>query len=151
MKSFQDQNFVYMEGYASTFGNQDEHGDIVIHGAFSRYLSRNPAAQNSSVKVLWQHDHSKPIGIAIMLQEDSRGLRSKIKIALKSPHGSEAIALAESGIVEGLSIGYIPIRYERDLSTGKRMISEARLIEISLVTFPANPLASISSIWRNNE
>ena len=51
-----------IEGYASRFGLPDQGGDIVAKGAFGASLARL-AAKGDKVRMLWQHDPTKPIGV----------------------------------------------------------------------------------------
>src|SRR3990172_4663700 len=55
------------EGYGSVFDVEDSGADIVLPGAFSKTLrDKTP----SSVKMLWQHDPSAPIGVWDEMKED---------------------------------------------------------------------------------
>ena len=120
-------------GYASVFNVRDDAGDIVLPGAFRRTLSRHgPAA----VRMLWQHEVSRPIGIWREIREDSRGLFVRGRLALSSAAGREAAELVRIGAVDGLSIGYRTLRASRDRLRKARLLHEVELWEISLVTFP---------------
>ena len=50
------------------------------------------------------------------------------------------------GAMDGLSIGFVTQEASRDAATGTRTIHKADLMEISLVTFPANEMARIDSV-----
>ncbi len=120
-------------GYASVFHVRDDAGDIVLPGAFRRTLSRHgPAA----VRMLWQHDVRRPIGIWREIREDDRGLFVRGQLALSSTAGREAAELVKIGAVDGLSIGFRTIRASRDRLRKARLLHEVELWEISLVTFP---------------
>ena len=120
-------------GYASVFHVRDDAGDIVLPGAFKRTLSRHgPAA----VRMLWQHDVRRPIGIWREIREDERGLFVRGQLALSSAAGREAAELVKIGAVDGLSIGFRTIRASRDRLRKARLLHEVELWEISLVTFP---------------
>jgi HK97 family phage prohead protease len=127
------------EGYASVFNNVDRHGDIVMPGAFRKTISENP-----SVPILWQHDQSKPIGVTMAIREDNNGLLVKGELNLDTQLGREAYSLLKQGALKGLSIGYQVIK--DDLAGRVRQLKEVRLMEYSLVTFPANELAQVTSI-----
>ena len=58
-----------IEGYASRFGLPDQGGDIVAKGAFGASLARL-AAKGDKVRMLWQHDPTKPIGVWDEIRED---------------------------------------------------------------------------------
>jgi HK97 family phage prohead protease len=127
------------EGYASVFNNVDRHGDVVMPGAFRKTISENP-----SVPILWQHDQSKPIGVTMAIREDQNGLLVKGELNLETQLGREAYSLLKQGALKGLSIGYQVIK--DDLAGRVRQLKEVRLMEYSLVTFPANELAQVTSI-----
>lgn len=133
-----------IEGYASTFGNRDRVGDIVQKGAFKKTIAERFAnGSKKDIKVLWQHFH--PIGLPIHMEEDSKGLYTVSKIA-KTPQGDEALILADEGVVDKMSIGYDIIKSEpkdRD-----QILQEIKLHEYSMVTFPANEEAGITTVTK---
>ena len=63
-------------GYASLFGAVDQGGDVVQAGAYAVSLA-SIAAKSGSVKMLWQHDPTQPIGVWDEVREDARGLWSR--------------------------------------------------------------------------
>lgn len=119
-----------LSGYASLFGARDQGGDQVAKGAFAASLARMPG-----VKMLWQHDPARPIGVWDSLSEDGRGLQVKGRILTEVQAGREALALLNAGAIDGLSIGYRTIRAEKG-ADGGRILTEIELWEVSLVTFP---------------
>jgi HK97 family phage prohead protease len=123
-----------MQGYASVFGVPDQGGDIVLRGAFSASLKRL-AARGDRVRMLWQHDPARPIGVWDEIREDDRGLWLKGRLLPEVAQAREAAALVAAGAIDGLSIGYRTIAAERD-GRGRRLLSEVELWEVSLVTFP---------------
>ena len=120
-------------GYAAIFGEPDQSGDQIAPGAFVASLARRSSA-GPSVKMLWQHDPSTPIGVWDEIREDSRGLFVSGRLALETQAGREAAALLSMGALDGLSIGYRATSAE-SLPEGRRLV-EIDLWEISLVTFP---------------
>lgn len=128
-------------GYASLFGSPDNSGDVVQKGAYTNCLSKIKSS-GRSVKMLWQHDPAKPIGVWEIVQEDSKGLAVKGRILQDVQAGREALALIKAGAIDGLSIGYRTVRSENK-STGGRLLHELELWEISLVTFPMLPEARV--------
>lgn len=130
-------------GYASRFGVKDLGGDIVQPGAFTKSLKSKPAAR---VKMLRGHDASEPIGVWTSLVEDSRGLKATGQLILSTVKGRETWELLKAGALDGLSIGYRTKRESFDRKTGARNLNELELHEISVVTFPMNPSATISRV-----
>ena len=123
-----------IEGYASLFGLIDQGGDIVAPGAYSASLKRL-VARGDKVRMLWQHDPAKPIGVWDEIREDDKGLWVKGRLLPDVALAREAAALIAAGAIDGLSIGYRTVRAERD-ETGRRVLAEVELWEVSLVTFP---------------
>ena len=123
-----------IEGYASLFGLTDQGGDAVAPGAFAASLARL-AAKGDKVRMLWQHDPARPIGVWDEIREDEKGLWVKGRLLPEIAQAREAAALIAAGAIDGLSIGYRTISAERD-GKGRRLLSEVELWEVSLVTFP---------------
>lgn len=130
-----------ISGYASVFDVVDSHNDIIIKCAFDNTLLHG----SHKIKFLWQHDPKFPIGKIIKIHEDGYGLFIEASITCGTEKGREAIDLFSKNIINGLSIGFNTVKsYIRD--DGKRIITELELWEISMVTFPANPLSEARSI-----
>lgn len=131
------------EGYASVFHVTDSVNDKIVPGAFRESLAafkkegRLPA-------LLWQHDTAEPIGAIREMYEDSHGLFIKGELFIADlARAKEAYALLKAHVVNGLSIGYRTRESHRDQKTGVRVLTSVDLLEISLVTFPANPHARV--------
>lgn len=128
-------------GYGSVFGVQDSYNDIVEKGAFKKTLN-----ERTNVKLLWQHDSREPIGVFTKMYEDDHGLVVEGKIAMDVQRGKEAYTLIKMGAVDGLSIGYSTITAKYDKKTNIRFLKELKLYEVSVVTFPANEAATVTSV-----
>lgn len=140
--------------YASVFGNIDKSGDIIAPGAFTRTLAAWQA-KGRAVPVLWQHDAYDPIGVTTSITEDDKGLRVTAQLLVDDvQRAREAHALARAGALGGLSIGFtVPMTASDgndsivwDEERRANIIREVRLWEYSLVTFPANDQAVITSV-----
>lgn len=132
-----------IEGYASVFGNVDNGGDRIEHGAFSEGLTK-AREQGRVVKMLWHHDPRQPIGVWDDLVEDGRGLRGKGRLIMDVPKAREVHALMKGGAVGGLSIGYMTRKSAPDGNV--RVLQKLDIYEISPVTFPMNEEAKLTSI-----
>ena len=132
-----------IEGYASFFGKCDQGGDVVEPGAYAASLAAL-AKMGRSVKMLWQHDPTQPIGIWDEVREDSKGLYVKGRLLLDVAKGREAAALIEAGAIDGLSIGYRTKKAHKN-GKGQRLLAELELWEVSLVTFPMLPQARVGA------
>jgi len=128
-----------IEGYGSVFDVVDQGGDIIAPGAFRQSL-----ASGRKVKMLFQHDPSAVIGTWKSMEEDAKGLRVAGKILTTVKSGAEAYEYVKAGAIDGLSIGYRTVKsMDRN---GKRVIMQAELWEVSLVTFPMNEMARIDAV-----
>lgn len=130
-------------GYASLFGATDQGGDVVQKGAYGLSLARLAKA-GSGVKMLWQHDPTRPIGVWDEVREDGRGLWVKGRLLLEVQAAREAHILLQAGAIDGLSIGYRTVRSEK-AAGGQRLLHEIELWEVSLVTFPMLPEARVQA------
>jgi len=132
-----------ISGYASLFGKVDQGGDVVAKGAYGKALARL-VGKGGSIKMLWQHDPSEPIGVWDEVREDDRGLFVKGRLLPDVARAREAGALIAAGAIDGLSIGYRTLRATKN-DKGQRLLSELELWEVSLVTFPMLPDARVGA------
>ena len=141
----EDKNYGTFEGYGSVFGNKDLGNDVIESGAFTKSLKRR---KPQNVKLLYQHKSDMPIGVFDEIREDDHGLVVKGRLALKTQAGAEAYELLKMGALDGLSIGFRvnPKEVSYDKRGNKRIIKEVDLMEVSLVTFPMNPQATVRSV-----
>jgi len=135
------------QGYGSVFDVIDSYKDVVLAGAFADTLAEFKEKETMPA-LLWQHSAGEPIGIWESIAEDDHGLKMTGRLALDVQRGREAHSLLKMGAVKGLSIGYsIPKGgSEFDKETGINNLSEIELWETSLVTFPANPDATVTEV-----
>ena len=134
------------KGYASVFGNVDSYGEIVDPGAFEESLALIKAS-GDPLPVLWQHDPRQPIGGSDLLKEDATGLLTEgFLLTDIIPLAKQAHALMKRRVVKGLSIGYFVEKSSYNEKTGIRNLQKLSLQEYSIVTFPANTLATVESV-----
>jgi HK97 family phage prohead protease len=131
------------EGYGSIFGNVDSYGEKVMPGAFSDSLAKHHKSGTKPL-MLWQHNPSQPIGVWEDLAEDGKGLKGTGRFVMETAKGREVHALLKAGAVRGLSIGYREIKTEPDGAV--RLLKELDLLEISIVSFPANTRANVTAV-----
>ncbi len=131
------------EGYACLFGKEDLGRDVIRAGAFARSLSKRG---QSGIKLLYQHDPAAPIGRWLSIREDEKGLFVQGQLLLDLPKAREVLSMMKEGVLDGLSIGFRTIRGNKDRKSGLRYLHELDLWEISVVTFPMQPDARISTI-----
>ena len=129
-------------GYASTFGNVDLGGDMIVKGAFKKTITE----RKSNVKMLWNHNQNEIIGVFDEIREDDNGLFVKGRLALKTQRGQEAHELLKMKAVDAMSIGYAVIKDDYDRKNNIRLLKEVKLFEASLVTIPMNQDAVVTNV-----
>lgn len=134
------------EGYASVFKTIDEGRDVVLPGAFKASILERGSG---GIKLLWQHDPTEPIGKIEEIYEDKRGLYVKGRLLLNLQRAREALSLMRNKALDGLSIGFRTLKSRMDEVKEIRLLQEVDLWEVSLVTFPMQPEARISSFKSN--
>lgn len=134
------------EGYASVFGNTDTDGEVVDKGAFKRTLDHSKGV----VPILWQHQSDQPIGWNATAEEDNYGLAVSGKLDIeRNDVARKAYGFLKMGIEmggkPGLSIGFVVPRDGAYVKDGVRHFKQVVWKEYSVVTFPANPEATVVS------
>ncbi len=144
------------KGYGAVFGNVDSYGDVIEPGAFAKTLKAAEKSGNYPAMLL-QHggwgigaEDYMPVGVWDQLSEDTKGLLSEGVLA-DIQRGRDAYTLMKMQprpAITGLSIGYIPKKYTVGTKPEepRRLLHEVDLLEISLVTFPANGKARVTSV-----
>jgi len=119
--------------------------DVVHKGAFTGTLKEHDKA-NRPVKMLYRH--RDPLGVYEEVSEDDIGLFVKGK-PNDTMLGRDAIVDMRSRVLDGLSIGFDPIKFdiEEDKERGLiRHLREIDLGEVSPVIWGANPKALIEEV-----
>lgn len=129
----------YFEGLLSPYGNVDQGADQVIPGAYTKTLQEG----GNTRPMLWQHKSDVPIG-QLTLEDRPEGLWCKGQLLMELPEAQKAYLLLKARIIKGLSIGFTAIKDE--VSNGVRKLKEIRLYEGSIVTFPMNEMALITTV-----
>lgn len=132
-------------GYASVFGRPDLGRDVIAPGAFATSIATRGAA---GVRMLYQHDPAEVIGRWTLLREDHHGLYVEGQLTPGSARAAEVWAHLANRAIDGLSIGFRALRTRREERGGHRLILEADLWEISIVTFPMLPEARVGAVKR---
>lgn len=133
-------------GYLSVFGNVDSHRDVVMPGAFTKSLEEYES-KGILPPVLWQHDSSQPIGPFTKMKEDQHGLYVEGRLLINDiPKAREAHALVKNKVISGMSIGYGTVKDDFDSQKRVRRLTELKLFEGSIVTFPSNTAANVEDV-----
>lgn len=133
-----DDEFFRFEGLASTFGNVDLVNDIVLRGAFKDSLVEKTPV------ILWQHKSDSPLGMPEEIRETEQGLFLKAKLPKADTFvAGRVIPQIKVGSISTMSIGFRIVEREFN-DEGIRLLKKVDLLEVSLVTFPANELAKVT-------
>lgn len=152
-------------GYGSTFESPDRYdsyGDIIRPGAFAASLARHKA---NGTQVKMHNEHLEPVGFWDVVEEDLDGAHGQRGLyvegePLATTVGEDMLKLIAGGVQRGLSIGFTGTvaRYLDGWGNAPlvltewgypvREIIELELIEVSVVSRPANPYAEILEVRR---
>jgi HK97 family phage prohead protease len=137
------------EGYASTFGNVDQGGDVVEPGAFMASIVQ-AKKDRRTIPMLWQHDQREPIGFWKDIAEDAKGLYVKGQLLVEDDLvAKRAYGHLKAKSIGGLSIGYRTYPGEVEVDDKKPGVARLKKIdlrEISLVTMPMNVEARVTAV-----
>lgn len=89
------------------------------------------------------YQHGEPIGRIINSESQADGLHITARIS-DTTEGRDAITLLRDGVLDSLSVGFIPLDYEDD-ANGVTHYKRVRLLETSIVSWPAYQDAKITS------
>ena len=95
-------------------------------------------------KLLEYHDDTRVIGRVVERVSTSEGLLFVAKLSATRA-ADDALALLADGALDSVSVGAIPTKFKR-LSDGTLEVSQARFVELSLVTVPAYEAAQVYSV-----
>lgn len=102
-------------------------------------------ADLSRVKLLLDHDHGKPVGYALTIDQDEAGARATFRVS-SGAAGDAALADAREKLRDGLSVG-VDIRTGYMSADGTAYIVEQAVInEVSLCSIPAFADARVTKI-----
>lgn len=151
-----DTNAGSFSGYASTAWRVDSYGTAMATGAFAKTL----AERGDRVPLLYQHNPSWNVGVPTRLAEDGHGLAIEAQLFDDGADGSVLLRRMRQGARYGMSFGFRTLQDRAvretdpvDLSQlpdlrrdDVRIITEVKLYEVSVVTFPSNEAAAITAV-----
>lgn len=144
-------------GYASTFNRVDSYGTAFAPGAFTKTL----AERADKISILYNHNPDINIGIPNSMSTDEYGLKVDAQIFDDGADGTTLMKRLRAGARYGLSFGFRTMQqrastaddnldmtqvHDADIYGGIQVITEVRLYEVSIVTFPANDAAEITGV-----
>lgn len=139
--------FDTVHGVAASAGTAlySEHANV-DPSEFSASCWPKIVSRGRRVKLLFNHDHARPIGVAD-LSTDARGwLHAECHFA-DTGDGRAAAALAREG-VGGLSVNYKPTSVRRETRDGQRVrvVDDADFYELSFVSMPRDPNTAFAAL-----
>lgn len=142
-------------GYGAVFGNVDSYGDMIAKGAFKASL-KAWKAEKRLPPMLAQHGgwmmgdmDGIPIGVWDKMEEDDHGLAVEGRIInLDTERGKTLYGAMKEDALGGMSIGYRAKKFTLGTkpTEPRRKLEEIDLVEVSVVTFPANDKARVSAV-----
>jgi HK97 family phage prohead protease len=95
------------------------------------------------VKLLLEHDRTRPIGKLLDITADDNGIEATFKIA-GTIAGDDSLLEAAEGLRDGFSVGVSVDSWEN--KEGVLTVQASKLVEVSLVSEPALPSAKVSDV-----
>ncbi len=141
-----DKDTLLFTGYASVFnkgyGVRDQRGqytETIKPGAFKKTLN-----EQDDVRFLVNHDGiplARTSSGTLELEEDDYGLFVRAELDPSNPTVAEIASAMKRGDLNEMSFAFAAIRDDFDAREENREVTEARLFDVSVVTYPANPWA----------
>ena len=103
---------------------------------------------NKNVKLLLEHDRTRPIGKLLSYEVSKDGIDAVFKIA-NTMAGEDSLVEAADGLRDGFSVGVKVDAW--DNQDGVMVISKSSIMETSLVTDPAIDSARVSQVAASEE
>ena len=137
-KAFEDDDgSVNITGMAST-KDFDRAGDSIVPEAWAKgglsNFEKNPI-------ILFNHDYNRPIGRAKYCDVTQNGLELEAKI---SKSAGDIVELIKDGVLGAFSVGFKVKDADYNKETDGFFIKSAELLEVSVVSIPANQTATFS-------
>jgi HK97 family phage prohead protease len=109
----------------------DPSGERIRRGAFARSIQHRGA----KVPLLRSHDREVRYGVSRSFAEDAAGLLGEF-VVNHGDQGDQLLEECRDGYLAAMSAGWLPLDARRG-ADGVREITEAKLVEVSLVAVPA--------------
>lgn len=151
----EEENDLLIEGYFSVFNTPYElwpgMEEIIAPGAFSDTLGED-------IRALTNHDTTLVLGRnkagTLTLKEDTHGLWGSIRINRDDVDAMNLYRRVQRGDVDQCSFGFYIEKEDREVlpdGSVRYTILKVRLLEVSVVTFPAYEETSVSARTRQEE
>ena len=137
-----DSNKRTISGKIVTWGEQGN------TSAGATVFAKDSIALNKNVKLLWEHELTKPLGRLVDATITEDGIDAIFKIA-NTMAGEDALVEAAEGLRDGFSVGVAVNEWSN--KEGVMEITAAELVEVSLVTEPAIRSARVEQVAASEE
>jgi HK97 family phage prohead protease len=122
-------------------------GERFLPGSFRKAVQEFRSRKQQTKRPLHlfrAHDHNRAIGLGTQLEETPEGLVGEFRLG-RTPYADEALLEYREGLLGAMSVGFQAIQDRRG-TDGAREITEASILEASLLPMGAYPGAKVLSL-----
>lgn len=133
-----------LEGYATVYDYAYDIGGGPDAGGFTEVIARGAtakSAQEADVRLLANHEGlplARSRSGSMQLESDDIGLRVRATLDPANPAAAEVISGMNRGDIDQMSFAFKVVRDQWSADYSQRTISEVKLFDVSVVTYPAN-------------
>jgi len=134
-----------LEGYATVYDYRYDIGGGPDAGGFTEVIAKGAAAKSAKeadVRLLVDHDGvplARTKSGTLELMSDDIGLKVRATLDPSNPAAQEVRSAMERGDLDQMSFAFRVVRESWSKDYTERTISEVKLFDVSVVTYPANP------------
>lgn len=145
-----------LEGYATVYDYAYDIGGGPDSGGFTEVIARGAtakSAQEADVRLLANHEGlplARSRSGSMQLESDDIGLRVRATLDPANPAAAEVISGMKRGDIDQMSFAFKVVRDAWSADYSERTISEVKLFDVSVVTYPANA-ATVVKLRADND
>jgi len=118
-------------------------------------LSHEPGAmrkgeRQQSMPLLFNHDRDKIIGVVTGIEQDAGRTYATVRFA-DTEEGNKAFSLVRDHVLVNVSVGYRVFEYTEKPDSDEVRATDWELLEVSLVTVPADESVGVYRSFSNNQ
>jgi len=111
-------------------------------------FARDSVTLDPEAKLMWQHDQREPIGKITEGRHTEAGFEIRATIS-ETQRGLDAITLLDDGVINKFSVGFV-MRDSKVDDQRNRIVTDAFVREVSLVSFPWYSDANVTEVREND-
>jgi len=140
-----DDGMPVVEGYATVYDYAYDIAGGPDMGGFTEVIAPGAAkksAMEADVRLLANHEGlplARTKSGTLELESDDIGLKVRATLDPSNPTAAEVRSAMERGDVDQMSFAFRVVRDDWNKDYSERIISEVKLYDVSVVTYPANP------------